>query len=571
MGFFSFLRSSSTAVRQAVLGGSSSVNAKIKPVVLVILDGWGIAPPSKGNVIAATRLRNLESYTQSYPSGELIAAGESVGLPANEVGNTEVGHLTIGTGRVTYQGLKRINVSIEDGSFLRNPAFLAAVDHAKANNSKLHLMGILSSGNVHGSLNHFYALLEVCRRTGLNKVFIHAFTDGRDAPPHEAVDLFAKLQEHMTDLRIGQFASVSGRYYAMDRDLRWERTQKAYQAIVEGKGTIANSALEAVQVAYQKGLSDELLEPTVIMSNGQPVATVDNHDAVISFNFRIDRPRQLAMALALPGFEQLDLSTFGYTDSKTRGKAVTSATFSRGKIPENLFLVTMTNYHSNISVNAIAFEASSIPQSLGKTLADNQLLQMRMSESEKERFVTYYFNGCTEDVYPGEEHSIVPSPKVATYDLKPEMSLGTVLSEFKKHLGQDKYHFFAMNIANPDMVAHTGNIPATIKACLETDKAVGEIVRAVLARSGTVFLTADHGNAEELITYPTSSFFFTSSRGTVNTDHSNNPVPFIVISNSLRGQARKLPNGSLSDIAPTILKYMGLTVPEEMTGKDILA
>lgn len=545
---------------------------KIKPVMLLVLDGWGIAPPSRGNVITQAKLTNLEHLFATYPHAELIAAGESVGLPANEVGNTEVGHLTLGSGRVTYQGLKRINMSIEDGSFFRNPAFRKVIQHVKDNQSKLHILGVLTSGNVHGSLPHFYALLEMCKQNGLPNVFVHAFTDGRDAPPQASETLFPQIEEKMKALQIGEFATVSGRYYAMDRDRRWERVEKAYQVIAQGVGQTANSYQEVLQATHQKGVSDELIEPTVIMKNGQPTATIDDNDGVIFFNFRIDRPRELTMAFTMPDFENMDIAQFGYTDTENRQHAKTlreGRPFNRQKKVQNLCFVTMTNYHKNIPVQAIAFDTPILDCPIGQVISEAGMIQLRMAESEKERFVGYYVDGHHEEVFPGTETHIIPSPKVPTYDKKPEMSVAKLVTEFKKHLSEDRHQFFVMNIANPDMVAHTGNIAATIKACQATDKAVGEIAQAILACEGTLFLTADHGNAEELLTYPTSSFFFTTSQGTMNTDHSNNPVPLLVVGKEFEGR-QQLPMGSLSDVAPTILHYMNLPVPPVMTGKNLL-
>lgn len=546
---------------------------QISPVFLLILDGWGIAPLSLGNPIAQSQLKNLQKYIKKYPHGELIAAGESVGLPANEVGNTEVGHLTIGSGRVIYQGLKRINISIEDHSFLRNPAFLQAIDHAKRNNSQLHIMGIMSSGNVHGSLPHFNELIELCYRVQVPKLFIHAFTDGRDAPQKEAYELFGRVEQLLLEKKMGRIATVSGRYYAMDRDRRWERIEKAYQAMVEGVGQTANSVSEAIEKAYDAGITDELIVPTVIVENGKPIATINDNDACIFFNFRIDRAREISMALTMPNFENFDQVAMGFSEGNTEAAQNATAahpTFNRNKIVKNLFFVTMTNYHKNLPVQGVAFDTPIIQNPLPRVLAEHQLHQLHMAESEKERFVTYYFDGLTEEISPGEDVIIVPSPKVSTYDKKPEMSVHKLVSIVKKQLAKDYYHFVVMNIANPDMVAHTGNIEATKKAIQHTDWAVGQIVEAVLACGGTVFLTADHGNAEELITYPNTSFFFTSDQGTVNTDHSNNPVPFVVISKALEGKELISKRGALSDIAPTILSYMKLPIPPQMTGKNLL-
>ena len=545
------------------------------PTMLIIMDGWGLAPLSKGNVIARTKLPNLERLMATYPHTELIAAGESVGLPANEVGNTEVGHLTIGSGRPIYQGLKRINNAIESHSFYQNPAFLEAITRAKQRGTKLHLMGVLSSGNVHASLPHFMALIELCKHLDMTNVYVHAFADGRDAAPKEAGELLVQTQQKMESLRCGQFASMSGRYYAMDRDLRWERIQKVYEAVVEGKGPTAPDIGTAVKASYARGLTDELLEPTVLVKpDGTPIATIDDGDSVIFFNFRIDRPRQLSIAITDPNFEHLDPSQYGYSQnqaSDAKQQSQLSKPFTRNKVPRDLFFVTMTNYQKNIRANAIAFNTEQVANPLCQVMADHQLLHFHTAESEKERFVTYYMNGFREDPLPGQETKIVPSPRVATYDKKPEMSVANVVRVVKQALNKGKFHFLVMNIANPDMVAHTGNIQATIKACQATDKAVGELADAILAQNGTLFITADHGNAEELITYPTTSFFFTSATGTMNTDHSNNPVPFIVVNQQFAGKPTLLPKGSLSDVAPTILSWMKLPVPAEMKGKNLLA
>lgn len=549
-------------------------NHKLKPVMLLILDGWGVAPNSTGNVIAQAKTPNLDNYKLIYPHGELIASGESVGLPANEVGNTEVGHLTLGAGRVILQGLKRINVAIEDGSFFQNKQFKAAIQHVKTNNSKLHLMGVITTGNVHASLPHFYALLEMCKQFGLsNNVFAHAFTDGRDAPPKEGMTLLAEAQEKMNFLKVGKFATISGRYYSMDRDRRWERIEKAYQALVEGKGPTATTFQEVLEKTYAKGLTDEQVEPTVLVENNAPIATIDDNDAVIYFNFRIDRPREFTMALSLPDFESIKPLDFGYSEereSKEAQKNHSQGTFKRGKVPKNLFVVTMMNYHKNIPVNGVAFNTDIIDKPMAEIVSGHNVQQMHMAESEKERFVTYYFDGYRESRFLGEDFDVVPSPRVQTYDRKPEMSTFQLVTSLRGNFQKDIYTFFVMNIAAPDMVAHTGNIPATIKACEATDKAVGEIVDMILTLQGTIMITADHGHAEELLSYPTASFFFTTVQGNMSTDHTNNPVPFVIISQALKGQASRVEQGVLSDVAPTLLSLLGIPIPPEMTGQNLL-
>jgi 2,3-bisphosphoglycerate-independent phosphoglycerate mutase len=546
--------------------------AKISPHVIVVLDGFGIAPPSQGNAIALAKTPNINWMKSTFPNTELIASGESVGLPANEVGNTEVGHLTIGAGRVIYQDLKRISMAIEDGSFFDNKAFLSAAAHVKRNNSKLHILGLVGSGNVHSSYEHLLALLQFCKKEGVEKVFLHIFTDGRDSPPKEGKEIIEKLETYLNTIKLGKIASISGRYYAMDRDRRWERTEKAYRAIVQGLAIQTMSAMDAINSAYVRGQTDEFVEPTIIADVNGPLATVGDNDAVIFFNFRIDRPKQLSMALVMKDFENLKSYDFGYNPetSKEEGEVSFSATFQRQKIANNLCFVTMTEYQEDLPVSGIAYGPEVIANTLGETLSASGLKQMHMSESEKERFVTYYFNGLREQPYTNEERQIVPSPKVATYDKQPEMSLPRLVGEFKKQLLKDKYHFFIINFANADMVGHSGNLQAAIVAIEAIDKYLKELVDCVLKVNGSVYITADHGNAEEMMNFPSSGFFFTTSEGSVNTDHSNNPVPLIIINKTLAGGPDIVPKGALSDIAPTVLTLMGITPPKDMTGRILL-
>lgn len=579
----------------------------IKPVALLVLDGWGIAPASDGNAITRAKTPNVDKLYSQFPHGELIASGESVGLPANEVGNSEVGHLTIGIGGVINQSLKRINSAIEDTSFFDNRAFIQTVAHVQKYHSKLHLMGLVSSGSVHASIDHFYALLNFCKDNHVRDVCLHLFTDGRDAPPKEGVRIMEEIEEKIKSIKVGKICTISGRYYAMDRDMRWVRTQKAYEAIVSGVGMKAASAVEAVKAAYAKGQTDEFIEPTVIMKQesfvpetssiapvagsgtinqdnsetlknqsqanvGGPVGTVDDNDAVIFYNFRVDRPRQLTMAFVLPAFETLQSFEVAGDPhhAQKEGSKVSGPTFKRQKWPKNIFFSTMTEYQKNIKVSAIAYPPLVAVTSLPKVLSERGLKQLHLTESEKLRMITIYFDGLREDRYPGEDVQIIPSPRVETYDKKPEMSVHKVVKELKAAFAKNYYHFFVLNFANPDMVAHSGDVKATIKAIQHVDRAIGEVVKLVLAYDGVLYITADHGNAEELLSFPTASFFFTSAEGKVNTDHSNNPVPFIIISKDLAGKSIKLPPGSLSDVAPTILTKMGLSVPEQMTGRNLL-
>ncbi|OGM28141.1 phosphoglycerate mutase (2,3-diphosphoglycerate-independent) [Candidatus Woesebacteria bacterium RIFCSPHIGHO2_01_FULL_41_10] len=566
-------------LRNIIRPSSFSQNS-LHPHVLVIYDGWGLAPPSEGNAISRARTPNMDYYFTQYAHGELIASGESVGLPANEVGNSEVGHLTIGVGRVIYQSLKRINNAIEDNSFYGNTAFLSAIAHARKYNSKLHLMGLVSSGHVHSSVSHLYSLLKLCKIQGFPRVYLHLFTDGRDAPPKEGASIIMEIQKHCSELMVGEIASVTGRYYAMDRDARWSRTQRVYDALTMGKGVLAANPVDAVKNAYAQQQTDEFVEPTVIVrEDHQFHGAIQNNDAVIFFNFRVDRPRQLTMAFTTPDFETMKTIDFGfdmYRDETKRtdnqSHIVAGTTFQRQKWPQNLYFVTMTEYQKKIPVNAIAFPPfEMIRDSLPEIVSKYGQKQYHIAESEKERMMTYYIDGMRSDRFTGEEIKIVASPRVATYDKRPEMSAEAIVKEFVSALRKNLYQFFVINFANPDMVAHTGSIPASIKAIETVDKQAAIIVEETLAVGGTVYITADHGNAEELITYPTTSFFYTTSKGTVNTDHSNNPVPFIVISESLRNKNITLPQGTLSDVAPTVLGMMKLEKPPLMTGRDLLS
>lgn len=538
---------------------------QLSPVVLIVLDGWGLAPPSRGNAISIARTPNMDSFFVNYAHGELIASGESVGLPATEVGNSEVGHLTMGVGRVIYQSLKRINIAIENGSFYENPALEKAAQHVLRNKSAIHLMGLVGSGNVHSNTDHLYALLQFCKKYNLNKVYLHLFCDGRDSPPKEAQEIIGQILEKLKLMEVGQVATLSGRYYAMDRDARWDRIQKAYDAITKGAEKQAADALSAVKQSYSEGKSDEFIEPTSVLDNGV-IHTVNDNDAVVFFNFRVDRARELAMAFCLPNFETIKAEEFGFQPAHN----TEAQTFVRAKKPSNLHFVTMTEYHKNIPVSGVAFPPqNNFPDSVPEVLFKNNLASLHLSESEKERMVTYYFRGMNSTPFPSERIVIVPSPRIPTYDKRPEMSASLIFKEFKKAIRQNLYHFIIINFANPDMVAHTGNIPATVKAIEVIDALLGSMANIVLERNGVLIITADHGNAEELITFPSNTFYYTSSEGEQNTDHSSNPVPVAIISNSLKGYTKKL-KGTLADIAPTICAIMKLPIPGIMTGKNLL-
>ncbi len=551
----------------------------IKPVVLLILDGWGLAPDSTGNAIAHAKKPNMDSINATYPHGELVASGESVGLPANEVGNTEVGHLNLGAGRIILQDLKRISKAIKDGDFFENKALRDAAEHAKKNNSKFHIIGLASTGNVHSSMEHFWALLDFCRRQQLTQVYLHLFTDGRDAAPKEGIEVIKQIEEYTKTNGIGKIATIGGRYFGMDRDRRWDRVEKAYKAMVQGIGPTAKSGVEAMNASYAAEKTDEFVEPTVIVDQaGKPTAMIGNNDAAVFFNYRIDRPRELTMAMTVADFTKANISwefdpyavKYGQKHANEKAEVQASEPFKRGVIPQNLFFVTMTQYQRNIPASAIAFPPQVIDFGLTQVIAQASLKQMHMSESEKERFVTYYFDGLKEDKVPGEDVLIVPSPRVPTYDKKPQMSVLDLAYEFKKVLAKDTYSFVVMNFANADMVGHTGNIKAATKAVEYVDKAVGEVVKAVLAVDGTLLITADHGNAEEMITFANANFFFTTDKGSANTDHSNNPVPIIIVKKGFENQVKTISKGISGDVAPTILALMGLPIPPAMTGKNLL-
>lgn len=534
----------------------------VRPVVLIILDGWGIAPTGPGNAIALAQTPNLDRFWAVYPKTQLLASGEAVGLPRGEDGNSETGHLNLGAGQIVYQDLPRIDMSIADGSFFQISAFKAAAEHVRQNNSTLHLLGLIGAGGVHSNMRHLFALLHFAKEEGLAKISLHLFTDGRDSPPTSAQTFIAKVEAETTKVGIGKIATLCGRYYAMDRDYHWERTQKAYELLVSGKGSQANSPTEAVQQAYQDNKTDEFIEPVVIDQGG----LVKDHDAVIFFNFRIDRPRQLTKAFILPDFETFSIKQaafdpyaekYGLRQYQVPGE---TTTFKRGKFLQDLFFVTMTEYEKGLPVQA-AFPPEVIKLPLARVLAEKDLRQLHLAETEKERFVTYHFDGQREDPFPGEDRIEIPSPNVATYDQKPEMSAYEVNAELIKRIKTNMYDFILVNYANPDMVGHTGVLQAGIKACEVVDGCVGQIVKTVDNLGGASIVTADHGNVEEMINLQT---------GEVDTEHSTNPVPFIIVSKALNSRGRVLPRGILADVAPTILGIMEIEKPHLMTGRNLL-
>lgn len=503
------------------------------PLVLVILDGWGLGDEVEGNAIAQARKPGMERILAKYPHTYVRTSGEDVGLPKGQMGNSEVGHLNIGAGRVVYQDFSRISLAIEDGSFFENNLLRKAVAQAKAHDSSLHLMGLLSDGGVHSHIDHLFALLEMASRENIKKVYLHAFLDGRDVPPANAVEYIKTTEQKMKDLNTGAIATISGRYYAMDRDNRWDRVEKAYRALVHRKGFEAESAEEAVLNSYERNDTDEFVKPTVITGNDEDNAKIQDDDAVIFFNFRPDRARELTRA---------------FVDEEFHG-------FKRGYKPD-VFFVCMTEYDRTIDA-PVAFKPLFLKNTLGEVLSKNGLTQLRLAETEKYAHVTFFFNGGVEKPFPGEDRVLIPSPKVATYDLQPEMSACEITDTFGLELLKDKYQVIIMNYANADMVGHTGDLKAAVKAIEVVDDCLGGLVERVVSRGGTVLITADHGNAEKMA----------DECGSCHTAHTINPCPFILCSNKVDVE---LQPGRLEDVAPTILHLLGLPKPPEMTGKSLI-
>lgn len=542
-----------------------------KPVVLVIIDGWGIAPKNRGNPITQANLPVFDSLMQSALHTELEASGDSVGLPKGEDGNTETGHLNLGAGQIVYQDLPRINQSIADGSFVHNQQFLAAIEHAKQNHSTLHLMGLIGSGGVHSHIDHLYALLHTCKKWETPDVALHLILDGRDSPPTSAINFVNQIERKMTELQIGHIATLTGRYYAMDRDHRWERTEIAYKALTQGVGEPVTNVDEAIRACYAKGETDEFIKPLIVTnSSGKPIAQIKDNDSVIFFNYRIDRPRQLTKVFVYPNFEYVSVKQDGfdpYAIKYYKSHLVSAplanqsrAPFDRGELIKNLYFVTMTEYETGLPAR-VAFPPVQIDNPLGRVIADTGLRQLRMAETEKERFVTFYFNGQREDPYQGEDRIIIPSPPVSTYDQKPEMSSIELTQTLIERINTNLYDFIVINFANPDMVGHTGNLEAGIKACEYTDKNLGHIIEAVDKFGGVVVITADHGNVEEMINLTT---------GAIDTEHSTNPVPLIIHAPSLSLPTQNLSRGILADVAPTILALMNLPKPPSMSGQSLI-
>ena len=508
-----------------------------KPTVLLILDGYGLNDKVEGNAVANAKTPVMDKLMKEYPFVKGYASGLAVGLPDGQMGNSEVGHLNMGAGRIVYQELTRITKAIEDGDFFENEALVDAVNNVKANNSALHLFGLLSDGGVHSHNTHLYGLLEMAKRNGIEKVYVHAFLDGRDTAPTSGKEFVQELCDKMKEIGVGQVATVSGRYYAMDRDNNWDRVEKAYDAITKGVGETAQCPVQAVADSYGKDVTDEFVVPVVITKDGAPVATVNDNDSVVFFNFRPDRARQMTRAFCADDFSG----------------------FNRGA-RKNVKFVCFTEYGVTIPNKEIAFKKVSITNTLGEYLAANNLKQARIAETEKYAHVTFFFNGGIETPNEGEDRILVDSPKyVPTYDKKPRMSAYTVCDKLSEAITGGKYDVIICNFANPDMVGHTGVMKAAVKAVEVIDECVGEIVEFIKQVDGQMFICADHGNVEQLIDYETGESF---------TAHTTNPVPFILVNADPSYKLRE--NGCLADIAPTLLEMMGLPQPKEMTGKSLI-
>ena len=507
-----------------------------KPVVLMILDGYGLNSSTKGNGVALAKTPVMDKLMAEYPYVKGYASGLAVGLPDGQMGNSEVGHLNMGAGRIVYQELTRITKSIEDGDFFENTELLGAIENCKKNNSDLHLYGLLSDGGVHSHITHVFALLELAKRNGIKNVYVHCFMDGRDTAPDSGKDFIEKLYDKMEELGVGEIASVTGRYYAMDRDNRWDRVEKAYRALTLGEGNQAACGKCAIKASYEAGKTDEFVEPTVITKDGKPVGVIKDKDSVICFNFRPDRAREITRC---------------FCDDEFTG-------FDRGS-RKDVYYVCFTDYDVTIPNKYVAFKKEKITNTFGEFLAANNMTQARIAETEKYAHVTFFFNGGIEEPNKGEDRILVKSPKVATYDLQPEMSALEVCDKLCEAIRSDKYDVIIINFANPDMVGHTGVIDAVIKAIETVDACVGRAVEAVKEKDGVMFICADHGNAEVLVDENT---------GEPYTAHTTNPVPFILVNYDNEYTLKE--NGKLCDIVPTLIDIMGMEKPAEMTGQSLL-
>ena len=526
-----------------------------KPLVLIILDGWGYSPKVEANAIALARKPVYDRFLREYPNTLIHTSGPFVGLPEGQMGNSEVGHLNIGAGRIVHMDITRIDLMIQNGDFFSDPTLVAAMKHARTGGRRLHLFGLVSDGGVHSQQAHLYAILKMAKQQGVDRVFVHAFMDGRDTLPTNGAGYLEALQQKMREYNFGKIATVNGRYYAMDRDRRWERIAKAYNGMAfgEAEGGKYVDPVQGVKDSYNKNVTDEFIVPFVCVDNkGEPLATIRDKDSCICFNYRADRVRQITRALTrnsglnaqggrdLPGADDLD------------------NTIPRDSVPQNLHYVCMTQYDKNFTL-PVVIPPESMANILANVMGQSNLRNLRVAETEKYAHVTYFFNGGVEQPFPGEDRQLVQSPKVATYDLKPEMSAAGIAQVVVKAVEDGTFDVMIVNFANADMVGHSGKLEPTIKAVETVDGCLGEIERAVKARGGAMLITADHGNAEMMIDPAT---------GGPHTAHTTNPVPFIVISENAK-QFTLRPNGSLRDISPTILGMLNLDEPKEMTGQDM--
>ena len=504
-----------------------------KTVLLTILDGWGLGLKGPTNAIEAARDTTFCSLIAQYPHTELFAHGEYVGLPEGQMGNSEVGHLNLGAGRIVYQDLTRINKSVKDGDFFENPEFLNAIEHVKKNNSAIHFMGLVSDGGVHSSMGHLFALIDLVKKHGLEKVYIHAFLDGRDTPPKSAYNYLAQVEEKLNRENLTRIATISGRYYSMDRDQRWERVEKAYNCLLFGEGNHATNSAEAIQASYDKDLTDEFVLPTV---TGEDNTRLNDNDSIIFFNYRPDRAREITRAINIAEFTG----------------------FERKKVLKNVYYVCMAQYDETFGL-PVAFPPQSMKGLLADVLEEHGIKQFRTAETEKYAHVTFFFNGGKEKAYDTETRVLVPSPKVATYDLQPEMSAPKVVEEVVKALKSGEYQFIMVNFANPDMVGHTGMLDAAVKAVETVDDCLKRIVATVKEVDAVMVITADHGNAECMEDLETHKPF---------TAHTNNPVPFIIVNDTEKIKLNE--TGTLADVAPTILDILEIEKSPEMTGKSLI-
>ena len=504
-----------------------------RPVVLAILDGYGISSQTNGNAVKTANTPNLDRFMTAYPTANIHASGMDVGLPDGQMGNSEVGHTNIGAGRIVYQELTRITKSIADGDFFRNEELLAACKNCKDNDSALHIMGLLSDGGVHSHIDHITGLVELAKKENLNKVYLHLFLDGRDVSPTSGADFVASLYETLKKIGTGKIATISGRYYAMDRDNRWERVVKAYDALVKGIGEECTCPYEAVKESYKKDVTDEFVVPTVVLTDGKPTGTISKNDSIIFANFRPDRAREITRTLVDPDFDGFEREYF------------------------STYYVTMTQYDANMPNVHVAFRPQTLVNTLGEYISGKGLKQLRIAETEKYAHVTFFFNGGVEKVYDGEDRILVASPKVATYDMQPEMSAYEVTDKLLEALDTDKYDLVILNYANCDMVGHTGVMDAAVKAVEAVDECIGKVCEKVVSMGGAILITADHGNAEQMLD---------PADGSVFTAHSTNIVPLIAMG---IGEV-KLKDGRLADLAPTLIDIMNLEVPSEMTGTSLI-